>query len=146
MARWQDGSSNQFITGEKHIPVSQLGVCEYSGTGNVWKAFDCSYLIAGDGMNCMSAYRPMVWHYSGDANPENNGSYIWGLWRMNDELSDADHLWSKRTPAASFGSWHSGVCQFVLGDGSVRAVSVTVANPVLYSMSCVRDGLSVAQP
>ena len=94
----------------------------------------------------MSAYRPMVWGWTGTTDLQNHSASIWGIWRMNDELAAVDHLWTKRTPAAAFGSWHPGVCQFVLGDGAVRGVSSTTANSVLYSMSCVRDGLSVALP
>lgn len=39
-----------------------------------------------------------------------------------------------------FGSWHPGVCQFALGDGSVRAVSVTTSLDVLANLGDRRDG------
>jgi hypothetical protein len=37
-----------------------------------------------------------------------------------------------------FGSWHSGVCQFVLGDGSVRALKVSIPEATL-SLLILRD-------
>jgi hypothetical protein len=46
-----------------------------------------------------------------------------------------------------FGSWHSDVCQFLLGDGSVRAIfNTTASNPILESLGCVNDGREVALP
>jgi prepilin-type N-terminal cleavage/methylation domain-containing protein len=43
-------------------------------------------------------------------------------------------------PPTVFGSWHPGACQFVLGDGSVRAISNTTAQTVLGNLSDRRDG------
>lgn len=37
-----------------------------------------------------------------------------------------------------FGSWHTGVCQFVLGDGSVRALRVSIPEAIL-SLLILRD-------
>jgi prepilin-type N-terminal cleavage/methylation domain-containing protein len=42
-----------------------------------------------------------------------------------------------------FGSYHTGVCQFVLGDGSVRAISNTVAGETLRRLAVRNDGLPV---
>jgi hypothetical protein len=50
------------------------------------------------------------------------------------------------TRQAGFGSWHPGVCQFVLGDGSVRGLAVTTGLPVLEAFSVVDDGESTALP
>lgn len=41
---------------------------------------------------------------------------------------------------ASFGSWHPGICQFVFGDGSVRAVANNTALRVLWQTGDRRDG------
>lgn len=41
--------------------------------------------------------------------------------------------------ATIFGSWHPNICQFVLCDGSVRAVSVTI-NTTVYTAAGTRDG------
>jgi prepilin-type N-terminal cleavage/methylation domain-containing protein len=42
-----------------------------------------------------------------------------------------------------FGSYHPGVCQFVFGDGSVRAVGVTVAEDTLSLLVRRADGLPI---
>ncbi len=30
-----------------------------------------------------------------------------------------------------FGSWHTGICQFIMGDGSVRGLSVSIPGTIL---------------
>jgi prepilin-type processing-associated H-X9-DG protein len=53
---------------------------------------------------------------------------------------------------AGFGSWHPGVCNFLLGDGSVRAISVTTPPGtldnygVLLRLAAVDSGLTVSIP
>jgi prepilin-type N-terminal cleavage/methylation domain-containing protein len=43
-----------------------------------------------------------------------------------------------------FGSWHPGVCQFVLGDGSVRAVQVSINATMFANMGDRADGTPVS--
>ena len=45
----------------------------------------------------------------------------------------------------NFGSYHPGVCQFALGDGSVRAVAVSVSGTTLSRLSARNDGLPVPE-
>jgi hypothetical protein len=45
----------------------------------------------------------------------------------------------------NFGSYHPGVCQFVLGDGSVRAVAVSVSGTILSRLSVRNDGQPVPE-
>ena len=40
----------------------------------------------------------------------------------------------------SFGSYHPGVCQFVLGDGSVRGIPVTIDPKILGLLANIADG------
>jgi prepilin-type N-terminal cleavage/methylation domain-containing protein len=40
----------------------------------------------------------------------------------------------------NFGSSHSGVCQFVFGDGSVRAIGTSISTVVLGCLACRDDG------
>jgi hypothetical protein len=54
MAWWQDGSSNQLVAGEKHIPTHQLGKCtEIQKSGA--ELDDCSYLMSGHWKTLISA-------------------------------------------------------------------------------------------
>jgi prepilin-type N-terminal cleavage/methylation domain-containing protein len=39
-----------------------------------------------------------------------------------------------------FGSYHPGICQFVLGDGSVRAIAVSISGEILSRLSVRNDG------
>jgi prepilin-type N-terminal cleavage/methylation domain-containing protein len=40
----------------------------------------------------------------------------------------------------NFGSWHTGICQFVFGDGSVRALAVSVPGSTLALLANRNDG------
>jgi len=45
-----------------------------------------------------------------------------------------------------FGSWHPGICQFLVGDGSVKSVSNTVpqgTGSILHYMGKCNDGIPV---
>jgi prepilin-type N-terminal cleavage/methylation domain-containing protein len=44
------------------------------------------------------------------------------------------------TENSQFGSWHSGVCQFVLGDASVRPISNSVEPRILARLTNIHDG------
>jgi len=39
------------------------------------------------------------------------------------------------------GSWHPGICQFALADGSVRSISVTTSLPIMQALADMRDGM-----
>ncbi len=45
--------------------------------------------------------------------------------------------------AVVFGSYHTGVCQFVLGDGSVRPIALTTSPAVLGLLANIADGQPV---
>jgi hypothetical protein len=58
--------------------------------------------------------------------------------RRGDRVLPLD-LTTPSSNAAGFGSWHTGICQFAFGDGSVRAISVGIPVNVL-SQLATRDG------
>jgi prepilin-type N-terminal cleavage/methylation domain-containing protein len=47
------------------------------------------------------------------------------------------------TASAQFGSWHPGICQFVMGDGSVRAIQVQIDANSLGYLAHRFDGAAV---
>ncbi|HLJ94721.1 MAG TPA: DUF1559 domain-containing protein [Gemmataceae bacterium] len=47
---------------------------------------------------------------------------------------------SETEPERTFGSYHPGICQFVMGDGSVRSIAVEIAPPVLRLLVVRNDG------
>ena len=125
--RWEDGTSNQLIFGEKATHTDKKGVCSNAtGLGH----HDCSFL-AGSGTQGNQAGR--AFWFSGTV-----GYLNIALPRPFTAGSESYR---------SFGSWHPGTCNFLLGDGAVRAVSATTpANPILWALAQVGDGASVSLP
>jgi len=126
-----DGTSNQFMVGEKHIPVSKLGVCMRETPGGTNKMDDCCYWTASP--DCLEYTFARLIH---PGVPEI-------LARSPKSRDDAGKIASHEY---AFGGYHTSVCHFMLGDGSVQAVSVTAAAPILYAFADVSDGVSVALP
>ena len=111
MSRWVDGTSNQIIIGEKHVPIGIIG-----GDSIAWR-HDQSYLAA-----------------------TNSNGRDWALGRAVCEQYPLAQPNLVNTPQRYFGSWHSGTVNFLLGDGSVKGVSLTAPGSVLGSMVHVSDG------
>ena len=135
-ARWQDGTSNQLIFGEKAIHTDKLRACNLSNGHH-----DCTFL-AGTGANSTNHAGRVFLDWNPPPAPA--AFTIGGTWRNivppRPNPTDTQYY-------HSFGSWHPGICNFLLGDGSVRAVSVTTpADPILFSLSVVSSGQSVSLP
>lgn len=113
-SRWQDGTSNQIILGEKHILTGTLLTCDPTSGATI--RYDTT------------------WFNAGDVGFMRDGSLA--IVRSGD-VSGYD---------GSFGSWHPGVCNFLVGDGSVRAFPTTVKTTVMAALSNVHDGVSVGKP
>ncbi|MDR0337571.1 MAG: DUF1559 domain-containing protein, partial [Planctomycetaceae bacterium] len=131
-ARITDGTSNQFFVGEKHISQNNLGLCNKSTDSSNILPGDCSYLGGtASGVRAAAMARAVAhwdWDYVGTSN-----------W-FTLAISPTD----KPTTAAvrsGFGSYHPGICQFLLGDGVVRGVRVTTpVESILVPYSDVEDG------
>ena len=136
-----DGTSNQLMIGEKHIPPNRLGKCDQTQTGMPhWQeSGDCSYLTIGatDTDNGPSIGRAIR------AGNDNGG---------NPMFLEVPRLASKNqypdVPAinSGFGSYHASVCNFLIGDGSVRSISNSTPPEVLAALGTVNDGKNVAMP
>jgi hypothetical protein len=136
---WRDGTSNQLVLGEKHIPRGLVDVCHsnrdpaIAGNRRVGVG-DCSILNTGEWRTAPSfrVVRFISPHAIG-------GDFIPGI-VTPDTMDYSDHT------TGAFGSVHTGVCNFVLGDGSVRGISATI-NPILLGwLGCVNDGNAVSVP
>ena len=127
MTWWSDGASNQLIFGEKHISTrtAELGKCEPRVAGVADNRSDCSYLTIYNGTE-VSAMRTTA-----GAQPIAMPHETWTT------LSIIDY---------GFGSWHPGVCLFLLGDGSVQSLAVTTPSSILEPMSDTSDGAAVSIP
>jgi len=131
-AWWKDGTSNQLIIGEKHVPASKIGTCIgwYDPDPNSFYA-DCSYLGVTH------------WNQMGIARLAATTSLLAVIAR-NSRVGETKH----HSPEEhfSFGSNHPGVCNFTLGDGSVSSVSVNIQTLLFCKLCDVADGGSEALP
>jgi prepilin-type N-terminal cleavage/methylation domain-containing protein len=105
-----DGLGNTFLVGEKHVTPDKMG---QNDANNINTTGGDSSIYNGDD----------PWVASRAANEQQPLA-----------LSPTDRFRSQ------FGSWHPGVCQFVLGDGSVRAIPVTVSGRILGYLARRDDG------
>ena len=134
-ARMADGTSNQIVFGEKHIPLGMVGQCrnDADGSTNVNGWGDCSYLTIGE-RRCAGSAR-LVRH-----------RFALTGWNVNVRpgIVPASAPYNTHYQNAAFGSYHTGVCNFLVGDGSVQALSVTMLPDMLAALGTVNDGVSVS--
>ena len=156
---WQDGTSNQIVIGEKHIPTMNIRHCARGR-----KVFDCSYYsnrtnhstdggnMAGRGARAFAVSRAIQ---SADTYlPDGDGL----AWRAIPLIGDPN-AFHDRQPATNhtveadsivrqfaFGSAHPGVCNFLIGDGAVRGISATTSTNILVYLAAVDDGNAVVLP
>jgi len=148
MSWWSDGTSNQFLLGEKHIPPSALGQCGVNDAGDIIDGFyytDCGYQTYGQWRGVASG-RSFCYHYYPDATSDYGHTLYFAMpiSRANDKNQPREA--SNGAWYYSFGSYHPAICQFLLGDGSVQAVSVTTPLSILFSYAVVNDGRAVSLP
>jgi prepilin-type processing-associated H-X9-DG protein len=143
MAWWADGTSNQLIVGEKHISTSPA-TSSPDWAWNIAPAqqgptvLDQTYLMGGvvasstASTDCGYATARIIHpqiplRKPSDIPPAATATDFWG------------HI--------TFGSWHKGVCNFLLGDGSVRGVAITTdPENILSRLAEVDDGNPVSLP
>jgi hypothetical protein len=103
-----DGLSNTFLIGEKHVPQSHFGI---------------SWDNKGDGSI-----------YNGDW-PESFTRAAGSGYALARSANDVYNR--------NFGSYHQGVCQFVMADRSVRSLRTTTPTLVLERLAMRNDGQPV---
>jgi prepilin-type processing-associated H-X9-DG protein len=144
MAWWADGNSNQLIIGEKHLPSAWLGKCEPDPALSKYPSFgDCSFLTGGE---CLT---PAVGRFlrnsgTGAGNIYKAGNMELGGSKLAIPTDESEN--SVGSGSALFGSAHPGVVNFLLGDGSVRALPLTIPAPILAALATVNDGTTVTIP
>jgi hypothetical protein len=127
IAWWSDGTSNQIVVGEKHVPQNRLRQCL---AANFWTQGDCSFLASAAGSQSIGRQihsalflAKFPTDYSRDDNAD---STLFGY---------------------GFGSYHPGTCHFLIGDGAVKTFSnSTPMETILCPLAEVNDGVSVSLP
>ncbi len=111
MAWWSDGTSNQIIVGEKYITAGRVGNCVSVTGGDRRNHRDCSVLVTGG------------W------NTQASAQSFWGnMAQSADERSDnnAQREQDNNADQPNWGGTHPGICIFLLGDGTVHPLSVSI--------------------
>jgi len=117
-----DGTSNTFLIGEKHVPQVGLYHVNY-GDSSLFNGYWIPYRCRLAGFEDPIALGP------------------------NDvSLSSATGIFTDSIQARRFGSWHPGVCGFVLCDGSVHHISNSLDGTTLERLAKRSDGLVVRLP
>ncbi|MDR0392232.1 MAG: DUF1559 domain-containing protein [Planctomycetaceae bacterium] len=157
MEWWSDGTTNQLLVGEKYIPGWAVG--KGSRAARTW---DGGWLGCGDGPygelnDIFNIGRTIVHEVSGlhvfsrGPNVSNPGSAPLG--EDGEDLPWADsnvpetlYFANGMADAGAWGSCHPGVVSFLIGDGSVRGLSITTNVRTMYALGCVNDGEPVQLP
>jgi len=137
LSRIVDGTSNQILIAEKHIPIDGLNVCNTTApsTANWSQCHDCSYLCGAASTGNGYIWRCVANLWSDDRKtPYSN--------LANGIDGPYDHLASNNNASINcgLGSWHASGCNFLMADGSVRFMGSTTPQTVLGKLATVDDG------
>jgi type II secretory pathway pseudopilin PulG len=135
MARFQDGTSNQILVGEKFIPTDIVDkqptiLAEVHWDGSVISGHTNAFT-----MNIGHAVHPAYACIKRSPNDIDPSDY-----------HDATGAVTFSHVQAVFGGIHPGIATFVLGDGSVRSFSSSMNWETLYFYARVNDGNVIAEP
>jgi prepilin-type N-terminal cleavage/methylation domain-containing protein len=142
----QDGTSNQIMIGEKHIPPNRLGKCKKNNNNaqnsNDPDMLDCSYMNTGLSRTNSSA-RAIRRQVSGNnSDPASWSGNLNGISRLNDRSEDNAH-WQN----LGLGSYHAGgSCNLLFGDGTVRSAPPTMSPVIIAALCFVFDGSTIQFP
>ena len=163
-SRLADGTSNQLMIGEKHINPADLEQCaSYADiNANDYSTFpysgkfpvDCSYV--GNQHTSVASVAGLTlshpWQNSGFRTLREAaiGSLL-GHTTSYPIQRSTDPTWPYPYGAGGwsysyFGSPHTGICNFVLGDGSVQSLANSTPTHILGCLGTCADGNSVSIP
>ncbi len=139
MAWWSDGASNQIVIGEKHIPFEYIDLCKGNAeVGHRNYNGDCSFLTGGDPW--APAFTRIVRSSTNLAQDgDMNVGDLPGIRRPDEKIRTS-------YGDGAFGSYHPGLCQFLMGDGSVHQFIVVTPPRFIAMLGTVNDGNAVPLP
>jgi prepilin-type N-terminal cleavage/methylation domain-containing protein/prepilin-type processing-associated H-X9-DG protein len=139
-----DGTSNQVIFGEKHVPSWAVGKDTLPGSS--WDSGIMSYLVTAGDREGYIAGNCSLYRTFNDANLTNEDNKLIHFANgANDTATDdithsrtgtEEHLYGDR----SWGSAHNGTVNFLFGDGTVRPLPTTTDGIMLYRLAHISDG------
>jgi prepilin-type N-terminal cleavage/methylation domain-containing protein len=157
ISRFADGTSNQVLFAEKHIPSERFGKCfhcvktEYQSADS-WGWWDCGVQVSANHSytdNSLLLYSPgretnldayPIARDPSEGNPTGDG--IGRTKNPNLWDSGATETDKCRIQVSPFGSYHAeGLCLHLMGDGSVHEMSPNVSREkIQWPLGCVSDG------
>ena len=156
-AWWSDGTSNQLIVSEKHIPRFSLGKCNATSSNAndpaETRLFDCSYLAASSKNGNSPTAAPwfalafvVTPRASNTADAYKGRRIARGDTTDLPPLGNSDERWTFSHTNPLLGSAHPGSINVLLGDGSVRGCPKNADSEVICRLTAVGDGKSVSLP
>ena len=135
MSWWQDGSSNQFIFGEKHQTprVAGYSLSDFTSSPQYYYRGDQTYICV-----VPQEYRVTGVTRTFFDNRTDSGTMGY-IPSGPDDTTNQAALYGN----VYFGSYHPGIINVLVGDGSVRALSVSTKPSIATYLSHVSDGNSV---
>ena len=136
MAAWSDGTSNQLLFGEKHIPAWAL--MDEEADAQSWHG---SYLKVSE-KRTANLGRFVSNNAALFARSPNDPI-------TNDVRSNVDNQTAGghvRTSRCALGSSHPGIVNFLVGDGSVRAMGITTEPSLVRYLTQTNDGHTANGP
>jgi prepilin-type N-terminal cleavage/methylation domain-containing protein len=155
----QDTSNPPLLTNNDDSNPANVGTGRVVANGPIWKFSNVSRLSfqsITDGLsNTLFIGEKHIPQARSDTNPPG----IRGFGHPQDSaLYNGDHRGyctpgigaplrgpESTSTGTQFGSWHPGICQFVLGDGSVRALSIAISPTTLENLAARADGRVIAE-
>ena len=139
---WADGTSNQLIFAEKHIPAWALSA--YGDKANSWNG---GYQMVYHGNNngsCRNAARIVAMYSDTTTDPNTVNAELFAR-GPNDPATETP-IYSSAVPWIALGSSHTGTVNTLIGDGAVRGIPMTTPSEIMYYLTHTFDGQSVSLP
>ncbi|MDR2705685.1 MAG: DUF1559 domain-containing protein [Planctomycetaceae bacterium] len=132
---WSDGTSNQLVFGEKFIPswaydMETDAATQWDGSWHYTDDNHAAYNIA----RCVHPDARLFGRGPNDSN------------RTNSTIGPHGNPLGTDQGRESLGSSHAGIVNFLVGDGSVRSISIITRPELMVSLTQVNDGEAVSLP
>ena len=147
MAYWADGTSNQLVIGEKHVPLTRIGVSKgyTSSSPDYLFSADMTYLAAG--RYASGAARNIAAGTGALSNASDFSADSFMTGSTTEYISPVHPATTTTGGTYGFGSWHPGASHFLMGDGAVLSFPLTThPTNILCPLARVNDGAVVAMP
>lgn len=133
MSWWSDGTSNQLIFAEKHIP----GTWALNDTDDYPTYWNGGYHVTYAENGASNVARPVSDNAKMIARgPSDKTATDGTYWRAPHQIEAQVVL----------GSAHPGIFNVLIGDGSVRPFPITIPNTPMWNLTCVNDGTPATLP